>query len=446
MTLLIVILLLFYLTSPLLVNYMVFKSSFLRRVGAIVIAYGIGLLIGNIGIFPDASKPMLELVNEKNLILTQEFIDEVYPGESRDIKSIKVNKQLVQDLYEHGTLTEDDVSYFNVFSLQDTLTGIAVVLALPLLLFSLNVRSWFKVAGKTFLSLLLGLVSVFIPIIIGFYLFENSVNESWKVAGMMTAVYSGGTPNLAAIQKALDVNNLTYIMTHTYDLIIGAVFLLFVMSIGQRVLLKFLPAYKKQGIAGAFEPSILDAPEEKSFLDVLKKKHFVPLLAAFGIAVVIIAISVGLGELVSGEQKTVVIILSTTTLGILASLNRRINKIERTFELGMYFILIFSVVVASMADLRNFDMSHIHIFYWVLLVYVGSLAIHVALAAVFKIDADNVIIVSTALSCSPPFVPVVAGALNNKEIIISGLTVGIVGYAVGNYLGIIVAELLYYFG
>ena len=75
-----------------------------------------------------------------------------------------------------------------------------------------------------------------------------------------------------------------------------------------------------------------------------------------------------------------------------------------------------------------------------------SLAIHVALAALFKIDADNVIIVSTALSCSPPFVPVVAGALNNKEIILSGLTVGIIGYAIGNYLGILVAEVLLYFG
>jgi uncharacterized membrane protein len=63
------------------------------------------------------------------------------------------------------------------------------------------------------------------------------------------------------------------------------------------------------------------------------------------------------------------------------------------------------------------------------------------LAALFKIDADNVIIVSTALTCSPPFVPVVAGALKNKEIIISGITVGIIGYAIGNYLGVFIAYL-----
>ena len=95
-----------------------------------------------------------------------------------------------------------------------------------------------------------------------------------------------------------------------------------------------------------------------------------------------------------------------------------------------------------MADLRNFSASHIQIFYWVALVYGGSLIIHVLLAAIFRVDADNVIIVATALTCSPPFVPVVAGSLKNKEIIISGLTVGIIGYAIGNYLGIFFAYLL----
>ena len=56
-----------------------------------------------------------------------------------------------------------------------------------------------------------------------------------------------------------------------------------------------------------------------------------------------------------------------------------------------------------------------------------------------KIDADTVIISGSALICSPPFVPVIAGALRNREVILTGLAVGIAGYAVGNYLGIIIA-------
>lgn len=392
--------------------------------GAIMIAYVVGLLLGNIGILPEASYAMIELTTNKE---------------------IKLTKDLVYELFAAGSLSETDVQYFSIFKLQDLLTTIAIVIALPLLLFSLNVRSWFKVAGKTFLSLLLGLISVIIPILIGFFIFKDSIDESWKVAGMMTGVYSGGTPNLASIQKALDVNNLTYILTHTYDLVIGAVFLVFVMSIGQRVLLRFLPAYKPSNNSNMEDDVNVGSFKRKPFMDVFQKKYFLPNLAALGIAILIILLSAGLGELFAKEHQMLVIIMSITTLSILASLFRKVHQIKKTFDYGMYFILVFSLVVASMADLRSLSFSHIHIFYWVFLVYAGSLIIHVALAAIFKIDADNVIIVSTALTCSPPFVPVVAGALKNKEIIISGLTVGIIGYAIGNYLGIAIAQLLHAF-
>ncbi|MCF6333403.1 MAG: DUF819 family protein, partial [Draconibacterium sp.] len=82
------------------------------------------------------------------------------------------------------------------------------------------------------------------------------------------------------------------------------------------------------------------------------------------------------------------------------------------------------------------------LFYYVGLAMFGSHILHVLIARIFKIDADTVIISGSALICSPPFVPVVAAALKNKEIILTGLVVGIAGYAIGNYLGIGVAYLL----
>ena len=73
---------------------------------------------------------------------------------------------------------------------------------------------------------------------------------------------------------------------------------------------------------------------------------------------------------------------------------------------------------------------------FVLFCIFGSLLLHALLCRIFKIDTDTMIITSTSAICSPPFVPVVANALKNKEIILSGLYTGIIGYAIGNYLGI----------
>jgi len=95
-----------------------------------------------------------------------------------------------------------------------------------------------------------------------------------------------------------------------------------------------------------------------------------------------------------------------------------------------------------MADLKKFSMEAMPIFLYISYTISLSLLLHLLLSKIFKIDADTMIITSTALICSPPFVPVVAGALNNRSIIISGLTVGIVGYAIGNYLGIFTALLM----
>jgi len=96
-----------------------------------------------------------------------------------------------------------------------------------------------------------------------------------------------------------------------------------------------------------------------------------------------------------------------------------------------------------MADINTFVGTAPDILMYISFVIFGSLILHVLLAKLFKIDSDTVIITSAALICSPPFVPVIAGAIKNREIIVSGLTVGIIGYALGNYLGFVVAQILH---
>jgi len=415
-----VLLILFYILTPLLINYVNFHYKAVSKIGPIILAYLVGLFVGNIGLFPEAGDFMLKSY----------------------IEGIKFSKSELTALLSQGMITTQDIRFYQLKQVQDIVTTITIPIALPLLLFSMNIRLWFKIAGKTFLSLILGVISVIIPIIVGFFLFKDHTQESWKVAGMMAGVYTGGTPNLAALKTALNVSSETYVLTHTYDLIIGVLFLSFVMTIGQRLFNLFLPAYKS--VISSNEEVVENNYLEKTdtFLTLLRKEYLFPLLIAFGISILIFAIGGALSLAVPQKSQMVTVILTITTLGILVSLIPKINRIKKTFDLGMYFILVFSIVVASMADIRNFSTAQIEIFYWIALVYGGSLIIHVALSAIFKIDSDNVIIVSTALTCSPPFVPVVAAALKNKEIIISGITVGIIGYAIGNYLGITIAFLL----
>ena len=68
--------------------------------------------------------------------------------------------------------------------------------------------------------------------------------------------------------------------------------------------------------------------------------------------------------------------------------------------------------------------------------------IHAIFCRAMRVDADSMMISSVAFINSPPFVPMASAAMRNKKALVTGLGAGIVGYAAGNHLGVLIAELL----
>lgn len=415
------LLILFYLLTPLLILYLCHKSKTLQKIGAIIIAYGFGLTIGNIGIFPRASQALRQLLIGKSCLPATE----------------------AQQLFDNGVITQSDMIFNNLASTQDLLMTIVIPLSIPLLLFSLNIRSSLKTMKHAILSTFIAILSLIITLVIGHLLFSSSITESWKVSGMMAGLYTGGTPNLVALGTALNVDPTVFVLTNTYDLIISSVFLLFFITIAQQLMNKILPHFNGKGKRRKAKEIIKESKGKDNFIDYARWDITLPLLGAFGLSILIFAIGGGLSLLVPKDMQMAVVILTITTLAILLGLIPRINKIQKTFELGIYLILVFSLVVSSMADFSNiFRIEYLNLFLYVFIAVFGSMLIHVFFSWIFKIDTDTTIITITALSMSPPFVPVVAGALKNKEIIVTGITIGVFGYAIGNYLGIAIAYFL----
>lgn len=418
---LIVALIIFYLLAPYFLIYLCKKFSILNRIGAVVLAYALGLIAGNIGIIPAPGEEFRNYLGSSTALPKNEIIR----------------------LIESGQLTDYDFYVNQILHLQDLFMTLIIPLAIPLLLFSLDLRKWLKLAKGAVLSLVLAMVSLLASVFIGFYLFGNHIPESWKISGMLIGVYTGGTPNLAAIGTALNVDPNIFILTHTYDLIIGSVALLFLMTLAQRVFHTFLPKFGMVHKAENVMQLAEETKEMENYDNLFKRKNLPDLLKAFALAILIFALGGGISLLVPKPNDTMVAILLITTLGLSASLLKPVNRLKNSFQLGMYFIIVFSLVVSSMANLRNmFQIEFLQLFLFVLLAVLGSIVIHVGLAKIFKVDADTTIIAITALTYSPPFVPAVAGALKNKNVIISGLTIGLLGYAFGNYLGILVATIL----
>lgn len=379
-----IILILTFCITPAGVLWLCRKVSILGKIGPVLILYMIGLAIGNSGLMP-------------------------------------------------GSLP----------AVQDLLSNATVPLAIPLMLYGCSFRR--EGTRSQILALITGLISVITAVIIGYLVFGSHIEEGAKVGGMLTGVYTGGTINLAALQAMLGVREETYILINSYDIIVSFLYLTFLLTIGIRLFRKFLP-HESTSLSAEDEAEIkkeISKGEENPYKGLFTRNGMKQAGILLGLTLIICGISAGVALLMPENSFMTIFILMLTSLGIAASFNKKIRNMKYSYDIGMYFIYIFCIAVASMADLGSLDLAGgLHLLGYLLTAVFGSLLLQVIFAKILKIDSDMMVISSVTFINSPPFVPMMAAAMKNKNVLIPGLSIGILGYAAGNYLGFLISELL----
>lgn len=371
--------------APLGILWLTYKSSLLNKIGSIIIAYIIGCALGLIGLIPD---------------------------------------------------TEE------THSLQTSIASVAIPFAIPLLLFSADIHSWTRLAPNFIKSTILGILGCVAAITMGFLICkQDSVTALANIGGMLTGLYTGGNANLASLKMALGVDDATYILVSAYSTVMSAIYLFLVIIVGKKALLYFMPDFKEDKNMEK-TPLQIENHEHELFLGLFRKDNLKHLGIGLLLTIAIIFIGAGIASLCPKGMFQSIFILCISTLSILASLNKQVRRLKRTFEAGTYFILIFSIAVASQVSLKTLTEIDPDIFIFTTIATLGTLFFHVLFNALFRIDTDTTLTTSIALICSPPFAPVMGSVLHNKAVIGPGIAVGLFGYAAGTYLGFCVAKML----
>ena len=142
----------------------------------------------------------------------------------------------------------------------------------------------------------------------------------------------------------------------------------------------------------------------------------------------------------------IALILSITTISLLLTCWKEVRSWDKSYDSGMYLIYVFCLVMATMADLSSIDWQQsIHVLIFQAIIIFGSLCLTVLMAKLFRIDADTAVITSDTLINSPICVPMIAATMKNKDVIVTGITNGLAGYAIGNYIGFLMFNLLNHF-
>lgn len=328
-------------------------------------------------------------------------------------------------------------------AVQEILSNAMVPLAIPLMLFGCT----FKLSGarSQILAMITGLISVTVAVTTGYLIFGNDIQEGAKVGGMLTGVYTGGTINLAALKTMLGVDEETYILINSYDILVSFLYLSFLLAIGIKLFRKFLPN-ETSGFSKKDADEIqaeIEKENENPYKGLFTRSGMSQAGKMLGLTILIVGISAGTALLLPESMFMTIFILMLTTLGIAFSFIRKVRETKYSYDIGMYFIYIFCIVVASMADLSKLDLvGGMGLLGYLLVVVFGSLLLQVISAKIFRIDSDMMVISSVTFINSPPFVPMMAAAMKNKDVLIPGLTIGVIGYAAGNYLGFLMSQLL----
>ena len=392
-TLQLILLALFYCLAPAGVLWLCRRYKWAKTIGPILLLYFLGAIVANLGIFPPPETNASEALGK----------------------------------------------------MQNLFTNAMIPLAIPMMLFSFTYRK-----GETrdqVIAMVTGLVAVVVAVAAGYPIFASHIPDAPKVAGMYTACLTGGTVNMAAVSKSLGAPDSQFVILNTCDMIVSFTYLVFIMAFGIRIARKFLPvktldaAYDEAAVKREMEKA-----DENPYKGLLTSGGIKDALILFGATLVVVGVSAGIGfgltKILPGTFM-MYFFLALTTLSIAASFIKPLHDRKYGCGVGMYFIYIFSVVVASMANLRAMDLSGVlWIIGFLFFMEIVSLTLQLLSAKLFKVDADTAVIASVTYINSPPFVPMIAASMKNSRVLMPGLSIGVIGYAAGNYLGVLICQLL----
>lgn len=335
-------------------------------------------------------------------------------------------------------------------SIGESLSFVAIAVAIPLLLFSANLAEAKKLSKMVLSSFASLILAVSIASAVGFALIGRGLSFGAELSGMAVGLYIGGTPNFNAIANIFGLDATTRGIANLADIITGGVFYFFILLAAKPILSKFLRPSRtsRYVVAGASQVNVDDLePDTFRFTGALWRNVMLALViavisAGFGILLWV------LGGSVQGRMNDSLIpalMIGGTILGIAGSFIRKVRNTQGTNVVGHYLILLFSYALASSLDLSRIEGNLGGAMLLLGFITVLGFSLHALFSKWLNVDVDCAIVTMTAGIYSPAFVPAITAQLKNDALTIPGLILGSIGYAVGTFLGYLLGLLFLMF-
>lgn len=313
----------------------------------------------------------------------------------------------------------------------------AVSMFIVLMLLDINIKESLKVAWKGVAVLVMGALGIVVGAVIAFYMFRHDVPaNTWSGFGALAGSWIGGTGNLMAVAESLETPGEMVGMVVLVDNIVYLFYFpIILMSKNWAPLFNRFTRVSEEEIRHISEATQM---VEKKTHEV----HFRDLLTLLGWGFTAILIANLVAKIMPEAppvltEKTWAMLL-VTTFGIVLS-STPLKKIPGTEPVAMTLVYISMTMIGASADLRNLGAAA-----WFLAAGFICIAIHflfvIVGARLLKLDVSMAAVASVACVGGAASAPIAAG-YHREELVPVSIMLALIGYALGNYLGVATAQL-----
>jgi len=321
-----------------------------------------------------------------------------------------------------------------------------VPLAIPLLLFRANLVKIVRETGWMFVAFHVSALGTIIGAALAVLLLQDQVPQPPQVAGIMTGSYIGGAVNFFAVKESFEISeHLTnpLLVADTFIMTSMFIVLLFIAAstfFQRRFSHRRLP--DENGTEGTNLAAEHWRRKDISLLD---------LATAMAVASTIVAAAYFLSKMIHlGLPKGMLgdvlgntfVLITFLSMAVATLFPRPMEAIHGADELGTYMLYVFLFQIGLPADLRAVLMNVPMLFLFCLIMAVTNLVVTLVLGWLLRLDLKELLLCVSATLGGPPTAAAMAVAKGWSRLILPALLVGIWGYVIGTFLGVLVGRSL----
>jgi uncharacterized membrane protein len=316
----------------------------------------------------------------------------------------------------------------------DGLASFTVPFAVCLILFTVNLGDLKRTGGPLLAAFGIACVGTMIGVLSAGLLVNSQLarvlgDETWKLAGPFTGTYTGGSLNFFALWDGLEIGNpdLFAAANAVDNLTLFPLFAMWVLIPGW--LGRYFPVGSRWGTVDVVDEADHEPPPppELRVLDLVA-------LAFAALAIMVVSDLIKT-HWIAGFMPSFPTILIVTTLALALAQIRFIGRLQGAFELGNLSFYMFFCAVGAMINLKMAIVLSPILFIYVMIMVVVHLVSVYGIGRLLRLDIRVLTIASAAAKTGPPSVVALANVHGWKTLVLPGVAMGLLGYAVGNYLG-----------